>query len=186
MIFDILKYYAQFPDHTRALEIFSKGRSELPEYAVLQEEFRDLPKHSRISGLDYYIFGQSFDSVKQRVDQILSGTYLFVEIGDISSKRDERNNITDEIQMAVTIAAKSADCDLIEESIQSRRTLTMLHQLRRVMLSDQKEISWMKELSDSCQISPFVAREFSSVGWTLMFERRGSDLFDLKRSINRD
>ena len=89
MIFEILKYYAQFPDHNKVLEIFSKGRSELLEYAILQEEIKKMPDHSRITGLDYYIFGQSFESVKQRVDSILAGTYLFVVIGDIMSKRDQ-------------------------------------------------------------------------------------------------
>lgn len=40
MIFEILKYYAQFPDHNKVLEIFSKGRSELLEYGILQEEIK--------------------------------------------------------------------------------------------------------------------------------------------------
>lgn len=186
MIFEILKYYAQFPNHSKVLELFAKGRSELPEYAAIQEDINNLPKSSRIKGLDYYIFGQSFDAVKQRVDNILTGTYLFVEIGDIMSKRDQKNSIRDEVQMAVTIAAKSAEMDLIEEAIQSSRTLTMMQQLRVSMNSDQRNTPWLKELSGSCQMRPFVAKEFASVGWTLMFEREGSDLFDLKRLINRE
>lgn len=186
MIFEILKYYAQFPNHSKVLELFAKGRSELPEYAVIQEGIKNLPNSSQIQGLDHYVFGQSFDSVKQRVDNILSGTYLFVEIGDIMSKRDQKNNIEDEVQMAVTIAAKSAEMDLIEEAIQSRRTLAMMQQLRVAMTSDQRSTPWLKELSLSCQIRPFVAKEFASVGWTLMFEREGSDLFNLKPLINRE
>ena len=74
MIFEILKYYAQFPNHSKVIEIFSKGRSELSEYVAIQEEIKSLSSSSRIQGLDYYIFGQSFDSVKQNVDRILSGT----------------------------------------------------------------------------------------------------------------
>lgn len=186
MIFEILKYYAQFPEHNNVLEIFAKGKSELPEYAALIEEIKELPVHSRIKGLNHFVFGQSFDSVKQRVDQLLTGTYLFIEIGDIMSKIDQKNNIHDEIQMAVTIAAKSSESDLIEESIMSKRTLDMMKQLRVAMLSDQKRTPWLKELSESCQIKPFVAKEFASVGWTLMFERQGADLFDIKRLINRE
>ena len=186
MIFEILKYYAQFPNHSKVIEIFSKGRSELSEYVAIQEEIKSLSSSSRIQGLDYYIFGQSFDSVKQNVDRILSGTYLFVEIGDIMSKRDQKNSIQDEVQMAVTIAAKSAEMDLIEEAIQSKRTLAMLQQLRVAMTSDQRSTPWLKELSGSCQIRPFVAKEFASIGWTMMFERDGSDLFDIKRLINRN
>ena len=170
MIFEILKYYAQFPNHSKVLEIFAKGRSDLPEYAAIQEEIRSLPKYS----------------VKQRVDGIVSGTYLFVEIGDIMSKRDQKNNIQDEVQMAVTIAAKSAEMDLIEEAIQSRRTLSMMQQLRVAMTSDQRNTPWLKELSSSCQIRPFVTKEFASIGWTLMFDREGSDLFDIKRLFNRE
>lgn len=186
MIFEILKYYAQFPNHSKVLEAFSKGRSELPEYSELLNEIGALSNNSRIQGLDYYIFGQSFDSVKQRVDQVLSGTYLFVEIGDIISKRDGKNNISDEVQMAVTIAAKSSEMDLIEEAIQSKRTLAMMQQLRVAMFADQKTSTWLKELSESCQMKPFVTKEFSSIGWTLMFERQGADLFDIKRLINRE
>ena len=163
MIFEILKYYAQFPNHSKVLEIFAKGRSQLPEYATLQEDIKKLPNSSRIQGLDYYIFGQSFDSVKQRVDSILTGTYLFVEIGDITSKRDQKNNIQDEVQMAVTIAAKSAEMDLIEEAIQSSRTLAMMQQLRVAMTSDRRCTPWLKELSGSCQMRAFVAKEFASV-----------------------
>ena len=74
MIFEILKYYAQFPNHSKVLEIFAKGRSDLPEYIAIQEEIKNLPDSSRIQGLDHFVFGQSFDSVKQRVDGILSGT----------------------------------------------------------------------------------------------------------------
>lgn len=40
MIFEILKYYAQFPNHSKVLEIFAKGRSDLPEYAAIQEEIK--------------------------------------------------------------------------------------------------------------------------------------------------
>ena len=75
------------------------------------------------------------------------------------SKRDQKNNIQDEVQMAVTIAAKSAEMDL--------------------------NTPWLKELSSSCQIRPFVTKEFASIGWTLMFDREGSDLFDIKRLFNR-
>ena len=88
--------------------------------------------------------------------------------------------------MAVTIAAKSAEMDLIEEAIQSRRTLAMLQQLRIAMISDKRTTPWLKELSGACQIRPFVAKEFASVGWTMMFEREGSDLFNLKRLIIRE
>lgn len=54
------------------------------------------------------------------------------------------------------------------------------------MTSDQRSTPWLKELSGSCQIRPFVAKEFASIGWTMMFEREGSDLFDIKRLINRN
>ena len=109
-----------------------------------------------------------------------------MEIGDIMSKRDQKNNIQDEVQMAVTIAAKSAEMDLIEEAIQSRRTLSLMQQLRVAMTSDQRNTPWLKELSSSCQIRPFVTKEFASIGWTLMFDREGSDLFDIKRLFNRE
>lgn len=56
MIFEILKYYAQFPNHSKVIELFSKGRSELPEYVAIQEEIKSLSNSSRIQGLGLLYF----------------------------------------------------------------------------------------------------------------------------------
>lgn len=177
MILDILKYYAQFPNHDKVMDLFLKG-SDIEEYDVLKTVIASLPIKSRLPEIDFFVFGQSFDAVKLQVDQILFGSYLFIEVGDITSIKDNRNRVDDKIRMSATLAYKvSNNTDLIEEAIFSNKTLFLLNRLRECMLNDN--IPWLKEISSSSEIKPFVVKEFSSIGWTLFFERSGSDLFNL-------
>ena len=83
----VLKYYAQFPDHNKVLEIFSKGRSELLEYGILQEEI----KNTRICSLE--------DLKKWQNDNEL--------IGEITSSKIEENLIklqNHKIKLDITIS----------------------------------------------------------------------------------
>lgn len=184
MIFQIFKYYAQFPDLKGVISLFANGKSDIPAYIALRDEIQNIPTHSRIPEIKHYVFGQSYDSVKSRIDQI-SGTYLFLEFGEIESIRDRRNSIQDTFDLAVTIASKiQTTSDLVEQAIISQQTLGLIHQLRTLQHEDQARQSWLKEISDRHTIVPFVAREFASLGWTIVFKREGADLLNLKQSLN--
>lgn len=182
MILDVFKYYAGFPDLKGVQSIFSAGRSEKPQYKELQEFIDHMPVHSRLP-IDHYVFGQSYDAVKARIDQLL-GTYLFVEFGEFESTRDNRNSIQDKFRMAITIAGKTgSSSDLVELAVISEETLQLVHQLRVLQYKDQERHPWLKEISDQHTIEPFVAKEFSSIGWTIIFNREGTDMLELKEAL---
>lgn len=138
---------------------------------------------SRIPEIQHFVFGQDYESVKSPIDQI-SGTYLFIDYGDIVSSRDKNNLISDTVKMAATIACKiSSKSDLVEQAIVSSYTLQLAKQFRALMLRDQSSHPWFKELSDHQEVVPFVSKEFSSVGWTVIFTCEAADMFDLKSLI---
>ena len=112
------------------------------------------------------------------------GTYLFIDYGEFSSRSDNRNSIEDTQKLAATIAMKLSDSsDLVEEAIASDTCLEYLNTLRAHLLFDAEcgKVSWINRLSiKSLDIIPFVAKELKSIGWTMMFEADGSDLFNVK------
>lgn len=182
MILDVFKYYAGFPKLEGVKSIFAQGRSDRLQYSKLQEFVDNMAVHSRLN-IDNYVFGQSYDAVKARIDQLL-GTYLFVEFGEFNSIRDNRNSIQDKFRIAVTIAGKTdSSSDLVELAIISQETLQLIHQLRVLQFKDQEKHPWLKEISDQHSIEPFVAKEFSSIGWTIIFNREGTDMLELKEAL---
>ena len=179
MILTIFKYFARFVSLEGILSLFASGRSENEAYEKLMHEIKNATT-GIIPGLKYYVFGQSFDSVKQRVDQ-LDGCYLFVEIGDLFSDKSEKGAIQDTLKLAATIAKKvSTTSDLVEQAIASDETLSMINILRAHLMKNDNRCSWMKYLPGKHSITPFVSTEFSSVGWTLLFDPQGSDMMDVR------
>lgn len=183
MIISIFQYFAQFPLRAGVLSLFANGRSDMHQYDTLLASLSNATIHSRIPEIQHYVFGQDYESVKSRIDQI-SGTYLFIDYGDIDSSRDKNNSISDTVKMAATIACKiSSKSDLVEQAIVSSDTLQLANQLRALMHRDQSSHPWLKELSDHQEVVPFVSKEFSSVGWSIIFTREAADMFDLKSLI---
>jgi len=180
MIIDILKYFGKFPAKTAILDIFSRGRSDLPAYAVLKTYFENAPVHSLIPEIEGFLFGENEDSVKTHVGK-LHGIYLFVDYGDLSSSRNAKNSIEDDFQMALTIAMKLPEAyDQVECAIASEECLKHIITLIQIILDDQKEVSWLKELSNNYTIIPFDSKNFSSYGWTLQMNRKGADMLNIK------
>ncbi|MCC8186482.1 MAG: hypothetical protein LIP08_02945 [Bacteroides sp.] len=185
MILDLFKYYASFPAIEGVKSIFSNGRSTNPLYASLQKEIEQLPTHSRIPEINHYVFGQSYDAVKSRIDT-LDGIYLFLEFGELSSGRDNKNSIQDTFRIAVTIAGKTTNTtDLVEQALLTDHTLRLIHQLRVLQFSDQAQHPWLKEISNRHTIEPFVYKEFSSLGWTILYNREGTDILGLKDDLRK-
>lgn len=190
MILNLFKYFAKFPELSGVLSIFNNGESSFPEYAALKAELEKAALHSLIPDIQHYVFGQSFEGVKKRIDSI-TGTFLFVDFGEFSSIRDQRNSIHDAQKLAVTIAMKVPSAsDLVEEAICSEKTLRLINLLRARMMDDSQKIDapWLKRISDSHDIIPFVAPELASLGWSMRFDSEGADLFAIKnliKSFNR-
>lgn len=184
MILSLLKYFAKYPQKAGVLSMFANGESTMIGYADLITHIKHLPDPI-IPEIESYVFGQSHDTVKKRVDTI-TGTYLFVDFGEFSSRRDSRNSVLDTQKLAVTIATKISDtADMVEEAIASNMTLHVLSKLRRHLISDAETrvVPWMEDLSPNHDIIPFVSPEFKSIGWTIMFDISASDVFGMKPLI---
>lgn len=185
MILDLFLYFAKFPTRDGVLSMFTNGSSAYAQYSDLYDTVSALPP-PLIATIQSYVFGQSFDSVKARIDGI-TGTYLFVDYGEFSSKSDNRNSIVDTQKVAATIAMKLSDTsDLVEEAIASGICLNLLNTLRAHLLYDAEcgNISWLSRSTIKGQdIIPFVAKELKSIGWTMMFEANAADLFNVKERM---
>ena len=126
---------------------------------------------SRIPEIANYVYGQSFDELKQRIDK-LAGSFLFVDYGELNMLADGRNSYQITQRIAITVANKMTNrADAAEYMLASDATLRLLSRVHAWMLADaeQGNIEWLSrgEL-DKAEFVPFVATELSSVGWTLM------------------
>lgn len=184
MILNLLKYFARYPQKEGVLSMFNNGESPYPQYAGLMDYIKALPE-PLVPEIDNFVFGQSYEFVQKHIDSI-TGNYLFIDFGEFSSIRDARNSISDRQKIAATVAMKVPDAaDLVEVSIYSDITLALLTDVRKQLIKDamSQDMPWMKKISDSHDIVPFVSPEFKSIGWTLMFTCEAADLFDVKASF---
>lgn len=185
MILDLLKYFARFPKKEGVISMFANGSSDFVQYAELIGYVRNLPEPV-MPGLKNLVFGQSYEYVKRRVDNI-TGNYLFVDFGEFTSSRDTHNSILDSQKLAATIAMKVSDsADMVETAIASEITLSLLAELRKRLIIDSRseDLPWLDKISAGHDIIPFVSSEFKSIGWTLMFSSAATDLFNVKPSLN--
>ena len=174
MILDYLKYFSRFPSRDGVLNMFVNGSSDLYEYEELKGYISDLPE-PLVPDISDYVFGQRFDDVKKRVD------YLFCDFGEIQSSQDNIGSIQDTHKRAITVAVKLGNkSDMVEVAIQSDRTLSLLNEVRAYMILDSRNMSWLKTISESQTIVPFVAPELSSIGWSMSFVASASDWMNVK------
>lgn len=171
MILNQFLYFAQYPSKEGIRAILTNGSSDFPGYNELTEALDNLPEMSRIPEIANYVYGQSFDELKQRIDK-LAGSFLFVDYGELNMLADGRNSYQITQRIAITVANKMTNrADAAEYMLSSDATLRLLSRVHAWMLADaeQGNIEWLSrgEL-DKAEFVPFVATELSSVGWTLM------------------
>ena len=171
MIKDQFLYFAQYPSKEGVRAILTNGASDFPGYNELAKSLDDLPNVSRLPEIANYVYGQSFDELKQRIDKLV-GSFLFVDYGELNMSADGRNSYQITQRIAITVANKMPNrADAAEYMLSSDQTLRLLSKIHAWMIADAEEgnIDWISrgEL-DKAEIIPFVASELSSVGWTLM------------------
>jgi hypothetical protein len=169
---------------TQLLPLFNRGKSDLPGYSALSRKVEAMPEHSLLSEISQYVFGPNFDAVSMRVNNISSGKYyLFVDYGEINCETDNRNRMRDSVRLAVTVACKLKEFfgDLIEQLIISDNCLSYLTAIRNDMIRRERQVYWLKNISANHTLAPFMARELSSAGWTMLFNREGYDSFEAKK-----
>ena len=171
MIKDQFLYFAQYPSKEGVRAILTNGASDFPGYNDLAESLDKLPNVSRLPEIANYVYGQSFEELKQRIDKLV-GSFLFVDYGELNMSADGRNSYQVTQRIAITVASKMTNrADAAEYMLSSDSTLRLLSKVHAWMLADAEagNIEWLSrgEL-DKAEIIPFVATELSSIGWTLM------------------
>lgn len=191
MIKDQFLYFAQYPAKDGVLAMFTNGSSLFPGYNDLITSLRNLPEQSRVPDIANYVYGQSFDELKQRIDKLI-GSFLFVDYGEVNMLGDGRNSYNVTQRMAVTVAHKMTNrADAAEYMLASDTTLKLLNQVHAWLLADADSgnVEWLSRSSlDKAEIVPFVATELYSVGWTLMMSCVAPDslsIHSLSRSFAR-
>lgn len=174
-------YFARFPKRTGIFPMFNAGSSNVAGYGQLRQLVDDMPEHS-LTGINNYIFAPNFEAVKARVNNI-SNDYLFVDFGEIECDTDRFNRMTDQTKLAVTVAKIMSDfsADIIEQMLAFNSCLQQLTTIRNTMIRDQQCHPWLKDVSRSHTFVPFISKELSSIGWTMLFNREGYDSFGAKR-----
>ena len=181
LLIELFLYYAQFPEREAIVPLFNKGKSYIPGYGELLKEALDLRDDKIIPEIKNYVFGPNFDAVSARVNNLI-GHYLFVDYGEIECDTDGSNRFVDYTRLAITVAYRLKDFsgELMEQLIVSDRCLSCLVSIRNQMIREQRERYWLKDISNNHTLTPFIARELSSIGWTLLFNRNGYDTFNAK------
>ena len=183
-------YFAQYPSKDGVLAMFTNG-SGTPDYDALVKALKALPESSRVPEITNYVYGQSFDELKQRIDKLV-GSFLFVDYGEMDMLGSQPGSFRISQRMAVTVACKMPNhADAAEYMLASDTTLRLLTKVHAWLIADADagNIDWLSRSElDKAEIVPFVATELSSAGWTLMLSCIAPDTLDthtLARSFAR-
>lgn len=183
-------YFAQYPSKDGVLAMFTNG-SGTPDYDALVKALKALPESSRVPEITNYVYGQSFDELKQHIDKLV-GSFLFVDYGEMDMLGSQPGSFRISQRMAVTVACKMPNhADAAEYMLASDTTLRLLTKVHAWLIADADagNIDWLsRDNLDKAEIVPFVATELHSIGWTLMMSCVAPDTLDthsLARSFVR-
>lgn len=178
MILDLFLYFAKFPLLAGVKRIATKGDSPLTEYQDLLQQLEQLQEHSLIPDIENYIYGQSFDDLKSRLDRI-AGSFLFVDYGEMTTSSDKTQSMQVGERIAITVAMKLGSTkDALEQAIASDRTLQMLATIYAKLLADIEKGDFEyagRSAIGTSEIIPFVSSELGSYGWSLVLSVTAPD-----------
>ena len=72
MIADLFLYFAQFPNKRGVRAMATLGKSQFEEYAQMLDAIDAIEGDGRVPKIDHYVYGQTFDELKQLVDTLTS------------------------------------------------------------------------------------------------------------------
>ena len=185
MLLDLFTYFAKFPASAGVTRgIATKGESSMEEYATVLSMLGNMQEKEKelVPEIENYVYGQSFDELKQRIDK-LTGSFLFVDYGEVDMQSDGRRSFECTQRIAVTVKLPNTS-DMLERIIANDRTLQMLSKIHARIMADaeREELYWMdRDSVANCEIIPFVSAELQSYGWTLMLSATGADILDTHR-----
>lgn len=173
---ELFLYFAQFPSREGTAALATKGTSTHAEYQAVLDALATLPDDRRIAGLDHYVFAQTIEDITQRIDR-LSGSFLFVDYGDINlTDRHPRHALATR-QLAITIAERMPPlADPLERVLCADRTLRQLRTLHSHMVDDAEQgnppLDLSRDTIHEATLTPFAASELQAYGWTLLLEMK--------------
>lgn len=180
MIKDVFLTAAKFPSRSGVFKSFNLGAFVDPGYAALLKEIENLPP-PLFPEISDFVFGADEEPIK-KVIQTFSDYYLLVDFGDITSSKDDNSRIVDSFNISFTIArvVKDSDMDIAASTIIFDKCLSMAADIKRHLIKMSKP--WCKDIEGNSTFSPFIAREMNSIGWSLIFDRQGLDLLNIKKA----
>lgn len=173
-------YFAKFPALAGVQRNFniSEGNSDFSGYDTFLNEVSNLATHSLIPGIVEYVFGVDELLVKKRIEDI-TGVYLFVDYGNITTVKNDIGNRLSEFVVAVTVARpiKQDDMDFSESVLLGDLMLSYLATIKEQMETDSPLCKAVREITFPVEITPWFSRElFNSTGWTMLFTKTGTNL----------
>ena len=138
MLLDLFTYFAKFPASAGITKgIATKGESRsMEEYATVLSMLGNMQEKELVPEIENYVYGQSFDELKQRIDK-LTGSFLFVDYGEVDMQSDGRRSFECTQRIAVTVAMKLPNTsDMLERIIANDRTLQMLSKIHARIMAD--------------------------------------------------
>lgn len=180
IILDTIKYFAKFPDRQSVLKAFTSGKSSISGYAALKDYVTQMSEHSLLPSIKGFIIGSDIEDVKNRIEA-QTDIFLFFDYGEISSNINQKNTIENSWTCSVTIANKmNEESDTLEFGLNSDNMLTIAKDVLAQMYSDQQQTPWLKNLGQNYRIVPFDVKQLSAYGWSILFEKEGADMLNIK------
>lgn len=183
LVKEIMFYFARFPERSGVMKMWNLGRSTLPEYDIWKAEMEALPDESMslIPEIKNFVFGVDEDSLAKKITGF-SEPFLFVDYGNLEVELDQVNRYNESFLIAITVAfpQRSGNVDLLESTIYSNLALDYIATIRRILIREEKERYWLKDFSADHAVTPWVSTNMPSIGWTIMFTRKGYDMLQGK------
>ena len=147
------------------------------EHKQLAEFIDRLPKDRQIPAIEDFVFSINREGVQKRIDNI-KGVYMLVEYSTILSNINSVDVKTDSFRVAASIARPRAqDQDNATEMLWQDGLLEIISTIRKTMRDDldtSNSIWWFEYPS---RIQPFIAPALNnSIGWTMEFDIKGTDI----------
>ena len=177
IIQDLFLYFAKFPSKDGVKSMATMGGSEMPEYQQLMDALDALPEDSLVPEIEHYVYGQSIDDLKGRLDKLV-GSWIYADYGEITTQ-NTKGSMEVVQRLAVTVAIRiRSNADMIERMIASDRTIDMLSKVQAHVIADCEsgQLEWLARGEfRKAEIVPFVASELNSYGWTLLLDASAPD-----------
>lgn len=181
---DIMFYFARFPQRDGVMDMWNMGRSNsLPEYNLWKTEMESLPDEdmSLVPEIKNFVCGVDEDALAKRIANF-SEPFLFVDYGNVEIELDSVNRYRESFLVAITVAfpLRGSNVDLLESTIYSDLAFNYLSTIRKILIQEERERYYLKDFAADHAITPWVSTKMPSIGWTLMFSRKGYDLLQGK------